>query len=230
MALTVTQMRDAILEYIVEGVPDADEQALALNYLNRGYERFLNAQSPETGEFHQWSFLQALGSITLVANDGEYDMPSDYGGRTSPFVRSDGTQLQPAAPVEYMRLAGEMAGQASQPRYFNITPKAFSASTAQRWAVRFLPVPAEADTLQYSYRINPGSLSLSDTHTIGGPQYAEAILACGMAAAELAEEKAPGSLEGRAQQALAAAIRMDSATTGQDEVPEESLYDYPNGL
>ena len=148
-----------------------------------------------------------------VAGNGILDLPADYGGMVDrPVFRYDSTlawpRLQESSPediLDHWRLPIATA----EPRYYAVVPKAFAATTGDRWELWLAPVPTTTRYMQYRYAVKPDALTdEADVYPLGG--YDAAMKALALAAWE-ADTASGNYWQGQADIELLRAIEHDAA-------------------
>ncbi len=141
-----------------------------------GYQKFLAA--------HEWTFLTKTASLTVVAEDVTTALPDDFGGLVDGFYDATNQRVitDKVSSDELLRRSA-LYGYEDYPRWFAIEPSAFTATTGQRWVVRWNPSWSAGATLSYRYKAIPNQLA--DGHyPMGGPLHSLTILYAALAAWE----------------------------------------------
>lgn len=164
----------------------ADEVTDVDDLINAGLRNFY---FPEVnGETYEWSFLRPITTLTTVAGTSAYDLPDDYGAHFGRLTYPAGSStFYPPIPIiseEMLRSRAANLSTSSHPKVAAVRPKAYDATTGQRWEILFWPTPNAAYTLSYRYQANPSALSDSLPYALGGMKHAETILESCLAVAE----------------------------------------------
>ncbi len=118
-----------------------------------------------------------------------YDLPVDFTGRLASEIT-----FRPGVNEAYppIRITEPGALQSKQqgnpysgvPYLAAVRPKAFVATTGQRWQLILYPTPDDAYELFYRYKVKPGMLDSTNIYPLGGDQHGETILESCLAIAE----------------------------------------------
>jgi hypothetical protein len=106
-----------------------------------------------------------------------------------------------------------------------VRPKAFDATVGQRWYAVFDPTPDAAYDLEYSYKVEPGALTATNHHPLGGPEIGELILQSCLAVAEQRYRDGPGIHTQVFLAKLQAAIANDAQSFSPDSLGGRSHSD-----
>lgn len=130
---------------------------------------------------HEWSFLRPNATLATIAEDYDYDLPSDFAMLDGPITYAPGAAVLYRAihivGEHQIRLRLSQAEFAGRPEWAAIRPKALSQTTGTRYEMLLWPVPNDAYTLHYPYRVNPGALTTTNNMPYGGQPHYETILA-----------------------------------------------------
>lgn len=149
-----------------------------------------------------------------VEASGIVAAPSDFGGIITGFTyaRNSGQNLPKLIErdAEVILAMWRDSNVLLDAYYWALAPAEADSSSSQGWKFLFAPLPDEAQVLNYTYRVKPAEPSDTSTYPPGGPDMAEAICACGIAAAEyLYRKMVEGPAEAYAVDRLAEAIQVD---------------------
>ena len=190
----------------------AAQSALVIALVQSGVRRvyYPTAAGPDSG--YEWSWLRPTTTLSITANDGDYDLPDSFARILGNFhYAADVMQpeIKQISAEQILELRSS-SDQNDDPWFFAVRPKAFpSTAVGQRWEVIFYPEPNAARTLYYSYEAYSGVLSDTVTYPLGGMQLAELYIESCLAVAEQKVKDAAG-LHSQAYQALLAdAIARD---------------------
>lgn len=169
---------------------------------------------------HSWSFLRAVGTITLVAGQSAYNLPEDFGELIEGgFTPSAGSGVSSIGLIgeEQVRQLQAASNTSSTPKYAAIQRL---PGAPAKYQVLFYPTPSDALSLTHNYSIAPPDLTEVSPYPYGGPQHADTILEAILAAAEQKLQDAAGIHEQRFQECLARSIAADQNLKAQsDESP-----------
>ena len=144
------------------------------------------------GSVHQWSFLKPIARITTVANQGDYDLPSDFGSidgnitydRDEVFGSFD-IRITSEQRIRSLRQAEDSTLQAvGYPELAAITPLPSDGAEPQRFSLLLWPLPQSAFTLMFAYQSNPLLITGDNPYPLGGQPLADLFRAAVLAAAE----------------------------------------------
>ncbi len=171
----------------------------------------------QKGDVHVWSFLILLASVSILNGTTDYDMPDTFGGFMTDRLAFASREKWPLMLVSLDRLLEKKQHNRftgfEQPMLGALKPKAFTASTGQRWTLSVWPTPVRAHTVSGPYRLNPDATSTVSDYPMGGEAHSETLLASYLAAAELEKTGANGPLATRFSELLAASIAYDRGVT-----------------
>lgn len=152
-----------------------------------GYRRVLYpAHLPQVAGY-EWSFLRPTTTLAIVADDGDYDLPDDFGRLIGEFHYAPDKhyasirRISEAALLD-MRSARDYNG---HPNFAAFRFKSSDQSSGQRQEVLFYPEPDASYTLYYAYDAYTGVLSDSYPYPLGGMQMSEVYKEACLAAAEI---------------------------------------------
>lgn len=216
----------------VSGCTDAQ----GLVALKSGYARFLRGVDLNTRPpvAHAWSFLRPIGSISITtAGAGTYSLPADFGGLVSPFVypysATDSTPAIEEATPEAVMSAWRDETLTGDPFMWALIPAEYVAATGQRYKLIVAPVPDANRTWSFRYRVQATQAADTTDYPVGGPDHAETVQACSLAALEVAVGKlanaAPGTWEDAARARLAESIALDKRFMRVGTARERSTSD-----
>lgn len=141
-----------------------------------GYRRVL--YPPAVGQFsagYNWSFLRPTGTLAIVADDGDYDLPDDFGQMVGELHYAP-DQHRPAIRIIQLAALLDMrshSDQNSNPHFAAIRYKSSDGTTGQRQEILFYPESDADYTLYYSYDAYTGKLSNSVAYPLGGMHMSE---------------------------------------------------------
>lgn len=167
---------------------------------------------------HSWSFLRLRLTLSISADDADYDLPDGFAGFLDPFLSftADDNRLwsvQETSVAEILKLRqNENLFGGVQEYLFAKEAKTPTGTTGQRFQVLLFPTPQASGTLTGSYYANPDATTDSLPYALGGSIHSEALLACCLAAAELERDKTLGPMKQQYNERLAASIAFDKRT------------------
>ena len=134
-----------------------DELAKVRRCIEDGYQMFLQPPALERESFtHRWSFLSPHATLSLVADQYEYDLPADFGSLTSDFTYAENTGLPPITTTiseSEIRHRRETTDSNGDPTCCAIVTAPFAAVSGQRAKIWFWPTPSTARTLTYGFSV-----------------------------------------------------------------------------
>jgi hypothetical protein len=194
-----------------------------------GLRNFYFPPTPESGEpRYEWSFLRKSATITVVASDGDYDLPDDFSGvilDDSVTFGAGAAQRRlvkvPEWHLRALRSNGETA--TGTPRYFAVRPKSHTDTVGLRYEILFYPIPSASATIYYRYVLAPDTISAAHPYFYGGAMHSETLLESVLAAAEYKLDDDPqGVHQQRFLQLLGASIRADREVKQRTKEPSDS--------
>ena len=163
----------------------------------------------ETG--HEWSFMKPNTTITTADEDGEQDLPDDFGRLTGDFNYSADLR-KPSVPLvsehQIMALLADDSN-TGYPSLACIRFKSSDGSDGQRQEVVWYPIPSGAYELSYSYEAFPQKLTEDNPYPLGGMKYSELVIESCLAIAEQRQNDVRGQHTERFEKLLIAAISQD---------------------
>lgn len=135
---------------------------------------------------HEWSFLRPTTTLAIVADDGDYDLPDDFGSLSGELHYPAEENRVPITRISIGRML-ELRSRNSRtdaPIYAAIRYKESDGSGGQRQEILFWPEPSDDWTLSYSYEAYSGELSDTYPYPLGGMQLAELYTESCLAVAE----------------------------------------------
>lgn len=146
------------------------------------------ALSPEFSGY-EWSWLRPTSTIAVVAADGDYDLPDNFGRLIGSIHFPVDTYYPDIQIVSVSKLLGLRAiftqlGLSKIPCYAATRYKTSTGASGQRQEILFYPTPQQAWTLVYEYEAYSGALSSSFPYPLGGMQLAELYIESCLATAE----------------------------------------------
>lgn len=160
-----------------------------------GYRRVL--YPPAAGVIpagFEWSFLRPSTTLPIVADDGDYDLPDDYGRVVGEFHYAADEHK---ASIRIISLAAllDMRSHSDQNSYPTFAATRFKSSdgtAGQLQEALFYPEPDDDYTLHYCYDAYTGQLSDTIAYPLGGMRMSELYKASCLAAAEIRNNEEAG--------------------------------------
>ena len=217
-AVTATSLKVEVADYLgygrnSEGAGDgwSTEEEARLDACILAGRRQFYWPPPLTGTAHRWSFLRPVASLTTVAEQEDYTLPSDFGGLIGGQLHFDAgdniwtsiEEIGEGAMLNYRSLDYSVG----TPRYAAIVPNDSDGSSAQTWTLQLFPAPNEEFTIKYRYQIVPESVG--SAYNLGGDAHYETLVASCLAAAERKYRDGETVQQAYWQERLAASIAFD---------------------
>lgn len=135
---------------------------------------------------HEWSWLRPTTTIATVADDGDYDLPDNFGRLVGNLHYAANLQRSAISIVSVADLLDMRShyDQNDAPRYAAIRYKSSTGTTGQRQEILFWPEPDAVYTLSYEYEAYSGVLSDTYPYPLGGMQLAELYIESCLSVAE----------------------------------------------
>ncbi|MFA5186695.1 MAG: hypothetical protein WC551_09485 [Patescibacteria group bacterium] len=167
--------------------------------------------SNEEATVHEWSWLRPTTTLPTVADDGDYDLPDDFGRLVGKFHYAANVHRAAIYVVSVGDLLDMRAhyDQNDAPRYVAIRYKASTGVSGQRQEALFWPEPDAVYTLSYEYEAYTGVLSDTYPYPLGGMQLAELYIESCLSIAEQRPNDEIGIHTAKFQLLLAAAVYRD---------------------
>jgi hypothetical protein len=186
-----------------------------MSCINSGLRQFYNPPIVERAPVaHKWSFLSPQRTLTTLANDGEYDLPDDYGGMQGEmtYQPSVGTYLtlRRVGVGELQRALQGLMSTTGKPTMFAVLPKQSDGAMGQRFYASLAPIPDGVYVLTYTMTLLPQALTSQRPFPLGGEVHGETILASCLAVAEQRfQDEEKGNHWTRFMERLQASITAD---------------------
>jgi hypothetical protein len=174
-------------------------------YVNDGYLRFLTD--------YDWSFLSPSATIATVASTATSALPDNFVKIVEDFAYAAGAgyRFLQRRDSKWIHDNNASASLSSYPAFYAIEPTTFTASTGQRFQVRWFPTPQSIFTFTYRYRLTPAAMTSDSEYPMGGPMHNLTILYAALAHCESLKGTGPGTYEQLYQQYLARSMQRDAA-------------------
>lgn len=201
LSLTRTDLLRAVGTYLGWGDPanvtwTSLQTQKASDAIDSGVRKFYNPPVlPGEHTNHNWSFLEPLLSLSLVANTNDYPLPDDFGGFIDTqlsFNAGDNAwhPLKITSDVRILQLRERDSSSlavTTQPEFAAVRPTAQGTppgETGQRFTLMVWPNVTASYTLNGPYRSNPYQLTGTSLYPLGGQPHAETLQEACLAAAE----------------------------------------------
>ena len=187
--------------------------------LRRFYYPLLPKPDPDgTPSIYQWSFLNPIAYLPLVASQSKYDLPADFGGNLVDgftFAENSGNNSIVQVPEICIRRRLESSTTEGAPSYFAVRPKPKSAASESLYEVIFSQVPDQAYTVAFRYAIEPDIIGTGNTKPHGGAIHAETIRESCLSMAEEILDDEPGVHAQRFERQLMASMLIDKRLSSE---------------
>ncbi|RLI86098.1 MAG: hypothetical protein DRP01_04930 [Archaeoglobales archaeon] len=173
------------------------DQSRVSTAILRGFRQFLNPPALTVDlrnqrfvrlpSSHEWSFIHETFTITTESGTADYDLPSNFRAVKEKRIYFPSNLERSAIlerPPSQIREWRTEYPYSSYPQYYAIEAKDHSASTGTAYQVMLYPTPDSVLTLTGTMLINLDKLSSTGTIPPGADEFANAITASVMAAAE----------------------------------------------
>jgi hypothetical protein len=165
---------------------------------------------------YEWSFLRTAGTLTLVTNTYQYDLPDNFStilDRSVSGGAGSGIRILKKIPESDIRQLLSLDYRAGAPKYYAVRNKPVDQVNGTRYELLTYPVPSvlyNTVALEYRYVFLPDTIGNTNIYPIGGARYSELMLASYLAAAEYKQDDDPeGPFQKKFDQEMRAAIRAD---------------------
>ena len=196
--------------------------------IQAGYRRFLDPPPTErNGLAHQWSFLQNIVTLNLVADQYVYNLPSDLQSVKGTVTFSSPSSLYRAQVTQISENDLRRLREADMPEHKWPYHFALRYNSSGQPDMLFYPTPSESYAVEFSYHVRKAALGSGGT-ILGGDVHAETVLAACLAAAERLMEEASGVHEQQFQERIRASIDVDKRSSASffGYNGDREVYDY----
>lgn len=189
-----------------------EQRAQVTRIVRSAEQRFYNPPG------YSWRFLRLRLTLTVDADDGDIDLPTNFGGFLGPyltFTSADNRQwpIQEVSVSQLLRYRQNPTFfPSSQECVYAVESQTPTGDAQQLSQILLFPTPAADGTLTGDYFIAAEAMTDALPYAMGGPIHSETLLACCKAGAELDRDKKPGPLEALYQERLAASLSHDRRT------------------
>lgn len=208
LSISYVELLRAIGRYLGYGADasgwSADQLSEVQDHIKTGLRRFYGA--------FQWSFLRPVHTMATVAAQAEYTLPDNFAAIINDITFEQSTlarwsvRLIPDLTMRRTRAHRERTG---RPEIASVTPLTSSGVTGQRKSLTLWPTPDQVYNLSFEMQLLPNTVTPDNPYPLGGEQFAEAIRACCLAAAEADMDDQQKVQSERAEYELATAINTD---------------------
>ena len=189
LSLGYIELQQAVGRYLGHGATRSSWSSAVDDLINdivqRGYRQILYPSIPQAAG-HKWTFLTVSTTLSVSADDGDYDMPSDFGKiigefHYAPDEHKAPIRVIPLSQLYDMRSTSDMNGYAN---FVAFRWKDSDGSLGQRQEALFYPEFDASYTLYYGYDAYTGALSDASPYPLGGMEMSELYLESCLAVAE----------------------------------------------
>lgn len=223
LSITRTDIRRYIARMLYWDINNlsSDQEIDIGDHVSTGLRSFYSPNLlPGDGSPHVWSFLRPVFHLATVPNEGEYDLPDDFGSFVTDLFFADfnlNLPLRNASKpmVDRMRQQSfTSVALTGQPYLFAIYPVDRAGYDGQRFAISFYPIPDQSYEITGQYLINPDNLSSTSPYPMGGQPHAETLIEACLAAAERNQDDNIGTHNAMFMQRLQASVAFDRKNAG----------------
>jgi hypothetical protein len=182
--------------------------------IKSAYRRYL-AGRPLDGDDkgHDWTWLTPIRSLTTVADQGDYDLPEDFGAILGPLTwssASGNSRIEiPIVGEGMIRAARQGNATTGRPVRAAERMKTYDPAMGTRHELLFDPIPDGEYVFSYASSIIPNALDAVNKYPLGGAQFAELLIAACLAVAESRYRKGEVDKRNEYDLALQSAIHVD---------------------
>jgi hypothetical protein len=152
---------------------------------------------------YEWSWLRPTVTLEIVAGDGDYDLPDNFGRLIGNLHYAPGiiqAEIKIISLESILELRSRL-DESSPPWFAAVRPKTQAKSVGQRWEILFYPKPDANYTLYCNFEAYSGILSTDYPYPLGGMELSELYVESCLAVAEQRANDESG-LHGQVYQAL----------------------------
>jgi len=216
ISITYSDLASEVAQYLGYSRSSAEWTTKQSNeidrYVQSGIRQFYYPPAvSEVTAGYEWSFLKPATTVDTVADQGEIELPADFGRLIGDVYFSPETGYPSIPQVtqgDILRFRQKNA-ESARPQLVAIRFKEGTGTTGQRQEVMFYPTPDAVYTLHYQYEAFPYSLSYDRPYPLGGAKFSEVILESCLAVAEQRADNMQGTHYQRFAQLLADAVMRD---------------------
>lgn len=182
--------------------------------IKSAYRQYLAGRPLDGGDKgHDWTWLTPIRSITTVADQGDYDLPDDFGAIMGPLTwssASGNSRIEiPIVGEGMIRAARQGNTTTGRPIRAAERIKPFDPKFGTRHELLFDPIPDDEYVFHYASSITPGALDAENKYPLGGDRFAELLTAACLAVAESRYRRDETDKRAEYDRALQAAIHVD---------------------
>lgn len=244
LSIAYTDLRKEIASFLGWGETAAnwsDDKVTRLQrIIDRALRRFYSPPTvPVMGRpvAHVWSFLSPIATLTLVGDEGDYDLPDDFAFLVDEFTytaeQGVGTRIEIVPDILIRDLRARQTGSGLPCKAATVPNDGTKPGQGpQRWTLMLWPAPAGAYVLNYRYRIMHRTLTEERPYPLGGAIHANTILEFCLAQAELDIKDTKGGIhEATAMEYLVRSIIDDQRLGPQrlGKMVDPSMYPRKSG-
>jgi hypothetical protein len=167
----------------------------------------------------EWSFLNPVYELSLVADTYEYDLPDDF-SRIKGRIFYSTSEASPSIPVMpygvVMGYRTNSGAQTGKPSVAAVTWKESDGTTGQRLSIMFHPVPDSAYDVSFQYEALAGKLTDAAPYPLGGMKHSETIISSCLSIAERRLNNEVGPQWDIFTKNLATSVARDRNTVAQN--------------
>lgn len=198
------------------------ESAELKREINKAYRYILYpSKIPGMSMPHTWSWMRRQTTITTVASQETYTLPSDFGAMNSEKMQCESEsgwlEVQRTSFQDIRRRKMSTAYE-GQPFLFAVTWAAPVGGLVQRQEITFYPTPDDAKTLYYEFSVLANALSPTSPYPLGGPRVSQLMVEACKAVGEETKNGQRGDQWNVFRESLADAIALDAHTLTETTV------------
>lgn len=166
---------------------------------------------------YEWSWLRPMTTLSLVADDYDYDLPDDFGRLIGPFHYPPATYVKSIPEVSIGKIISERANSnhTGDPWWVATRWKSSDGSGGQRREAIFYPTPDASRVLTYQYEAYQGALTEANPYPLGGMKLAELYIESCLAVAESRLDDSAGQHRAEFEALLVDAVARDRKNGAQ---------------
>ena len=226
LSVTFKKLKEAIGFYLGYGGPDgwtAEKDAEIERYVQAGVRQFYYPPAIEGVEAgYTWSFLTPKTTLDTTADQGEDDLPDDFGRLLGPMNHEPDVYAAPVLVVSRPQLQRFRSGsdETGTPLYVAVRDQevvgpAEPGQTGQRMELIWWPVPDAVYTLTYQYEAYQGLLDDTHQYPLGGMKHSGLVEASCLAVSEQCSNDDRGIHWESFVRQLASAVAQDRKSGAQ---------------
>lgn len=191
LSLGFPELRQAVGHYLGFGSTilswTATQIAVIETVVQSGYRRVLYPPAVDASSVgYEWSFLRPTTTLDIETDNGDYDLPDDYGRIVGKFHYEADEHRAPVVGVSLAALLDMRSHSdlSSAPTFFATRYKSSDGTAGQKQEVLFFPEPDADYTLSYNFDAYTGKLTDATPYPLGGMAMAELYKESCLAVAE----------------------------------------------